>query len=159
MRPSPFFFQQVLDHLLSIALVLFLMGLAVQVYPVAQQLAEVCARVASQSDLRFDVQYHYALTGEWPKDLDTMLRTRLRGIPYQPYAGDEVALEDGAIRILATQGSIRGKVISLRPATMAGNAIGPVAWVVGTGADVAGRAIQGLDHTTVERDLIQDLME
>jgi hypothetical protein len=87
------------------------------------------------------------------------LRTRLRGIPYQPYAGDEVALEDGAIRILATQGSIRGKVISLRPATMAGNAIGPVAWVVGTGADVAGRAIQGLDHTTVERDLIQDLME
>lgn len=162
MRPGSlrtFFFQKTLDHLLAIFLMFILMGVGVQVYPVTNQAAEVCARVASQTDLRIDIQYHYALTGEWPKDLDSLLRTRPKDIPYQPYGEDEVTLENGAIRILATRGSIGGEVISLRPAFWGDNATGPVAWVVGNGADVAGRVVQGPDHTTIGRHLIPNDME
>jgi hypothetical protein len=49
------FFQKVLDHLLSVALIMLLTMLAILSLDVIRPITEVCARVASHSDLRLDI--------------------------------------------------------------------------------------------------------
>ncbi len=149
-----FLFQKMLDHLLAILMIFLLLILAIRFLWDVRQMAEVCARVASQNDLRLDIHYHYALTGEWAGDSVGLLRTRSNEVSYSSYSGDEVSLEKGAIHIRATGGSIAGEIISLRPAVPAGDACGPIGWVVGPGPVEAGRLIQGDDSTTIGKHLI-----
>jgi hypothetical protein len=152
------FFQRILDHLLSIALILLLMVMAIQSFKGGRKITEVIARVASQHNLRVDIHYTFALTGEWPRDSNSLLRTRPMGDPYSSVDGDVVMLEGGSINIRPTTGSIAGETISLRPAVPANNAAGPVSWVVGPGADDPTRLIPGDDATTLDPRWIPDCM-
>jgi hypothetical protein len=144
------FFQKVLDHLLSVALIMLLTMLAILSLDVIRPITEVCARVASHSDLRLDIHYTYALTGEWPRDSSTLLRTRPIAVPYSSFAGDQAMLEDGAINIRPTRGRIAGETISLRPAVQADNVLGPISWVAGSGSADPERLILGDDATTID---------
>lgn len=149
-----FFFQRVLDHIMAFGLMFLLGALAIHSYGKVRLMAEVCARVASQNDLRLDVQYHYALTGEWPEDMDGLLRARSGDVPYVPFEGDWVRLEGGAISIYATQGMISGQTISLRPAFPAGDGGKSLCWVVGPVASDGKRLVLGADATTLAASLI-----
>jgi hypothetical protein len=149
-----FLFQKMLDHLLAFLMIFLLMALAVRCFGSVKSMVEVCARFASQDDLRLDVHYHYALTGEWPGDSVGLMRTRPKDVSYRPYDGDEVSLEDGAIHIRPTRGNIADEIISLRPVVPAGDPCGPIGWVVGEGPVEGGRLIQGNNATTIGRHLI-----
>jgi hypothetical protein len=144
------FFQKVLDHLLSVALIMLLMMLAILSFEGAKIIGELTARVSSQNDLRIDVHYTLALTGEWPKDSNALLRTRPMEVPYSSYSGDELELEGGAIHIRPTKGRLAGETISMHPAVPANNAVGPISWVVGPGGAESEHLVQGDDATTVD---------
>ncbi len=151
---KPFFFQKTLDHLFSLTLIMILLLLALKAYRVTHQMVEVCARVASVDDLRLDVQYHYAQTGLWPKDLQSIIRSRPAEVAYNAFSGDELSVADGTITILPTISSIKGEAVSLHPAVWGGNTTGPISWVVGPGKPENGRIVQGPDFTTVDQGLI-----
>lgn len=148
------FFQKTLDHLFSIALILVLTLLALQSYRVTGDIVQVCASVASVNDLRLDVQYHYALTGEWPKDLESILRSRPAEVAYKAFGENEVSVDDGAIHIKVKGHRLGGETISVHPAVLSDNVTGVVSWVVGPGVPQEGRIIQGPDATTVDSTLI-----
>ncbi len=148
------FFQRSLDHLFALALIMVFTLLALQSYRVTHEIVQVCASVASLDDLRLDVQYHYSLTGEWPEDLNSIIRSRPAEVPYKTFGKDEISVEDGAIRIELKGNSLEGEVISLHPAFLEDNVTGPISWVVGPGVPEKGRHIQGTDSTTVSPDLI-----
>lgn len=143
------FFQKTLDHLLSIFLLFLLMGMASLCLAKARQIAEVCARVASQDSLRVGIHYTYALTGEWSGESSTLFCPGSIEESNNPFLGDEAKLDKGAIHMDFTTGRLAGETVSLRPAVPVDNVVGPISWVVGPGTAVAGRLILGEDTTTI----------
>lgn len=145
--------QKTLDHFLSIVFLMALTVIAVAMYREVILISDVAARVASVGDLKTDVQYHYALHGEWPHSFDNIERSRPDSVEYASFYGDTLKLEDGVVHIETTGKRLSDETISLQPAISSGNPIGPVVWIVGRGLHQDFKAV-GRDKTTVSPEFI-----
>lgn len=143
-------FHKALDHFIALILVLFLIASAVATYQRVHRLARTFSYVSDVYPLKADIHHHYAVTGEWPQDMDALKSSRLLEIKSDVDGNTEQSVEDGAIQIGITTGTMRGQRLSLLPGVPVGSVSGPVSWFVGESQRSAAFSISGRDRTTVD---------
>jgi len=157
MRGSPLqthHLQWSLEVFLCICIIGGLIALAMHAYRKTMQKTAVLAHVASTDTTLLQVRFHYALTGEWPRDEAELTSVIGMTSPVAGYGGSQLRIDHGAVQVPIVSSALIGGNVTLHPAIPASDELGPVHWVAGPDIPDSGRTIIGPDRTTVPIDTL-----
>jgi len=143
------------ELLMVVIIILTLCYIAVPQYRAHIRHAKVVAAASETlSRYRNGMSAHYALYGEWPKDIHAV-QDLLPPLAANEQSGNRIVaadrIIDGAIDIQVNLYSEEGtpSILTIRPATPAEESFGPVRFVVGPWKKLDGWIAAGADHTTI----------
>ncbi|SDU06646.1 type IV pilus assembly protein PilA [Halopseudomonas salegens] len=138
-----------------VAAIGMLMLLTVQSYPVYIKRSEVAEALMMAGTLREDVTSYYVQRQAFPED------NEMAGIPEFDFSSyyriSALIVESGAIHVTlgnSAYESLHGKVLTFRPAVVAGNPASPIAWLCGYDEPVAGMTVFGSNKTDLDRGFL-----
>jgi len=142
-----------LELLLSGAIVCILLAVAAAAYRPYIHKADVIQAIggADFEELKRDVLLFHSIEGTWPRDNAAALQYSWIDA-YGKRRSDAVKnafIADGAIHF-ELKGPLQGRILTARPGCPAGDALGPVIWVVGENAFRGTWALAGENRTTVD---------
>lgn len=144
-----------IELMVVVAIMGILASVAVPAYQVYIQRSEVVEALSMVSTIRENVTSYYV------EDLDFPVDNEAAGLPAPKFLiGNRitgVVVESGAIHV--TMGNkaskpLKGKVLSFRPAVVAGSPMSPIAWLCGYDEPVKGMTAIGKNKTDLDKTFL-----
>lgn len=144
-----------IELMVVVAIIGILASVALPAYQVYVQRSEVVEAMSMASTIRENVTNYYVEQLDFPSDNEEA------GVPRPNYLiGNRitgVVVESGAIHV--TMGNkaskpLKGKVLSFRPAVVAGSPKSPIAWLCGYDEPVTGMQAVGNNKTDLDKEYL-----
>ena len=145
---------KIYEHLLSLAVVLLLMGVAVLMQMEYQQQAVTVQAVGPLNPAKLDDLYCWNLHGIWPPN--TVKAMSGMGV-HDSYLDNRrmlTLIEDGVIHVQFKNGGLSGESISFHPVIPVNDSLGSVHWRAGNSFSDPAYRIQGKDRTSITDSVI-----
>jgi hypothetical protein len=158
-RPHVEFYFAIDDAITTLVVACVVMVLVMSIER-GQKLVETsAAAVEIMVTHRAPISVLYALNGEWPKGLDEVQKEFPidKGWSASPRLKN-LRIEHGAVTV-GLRRPLEGEWLTIRPAVISDDVLGPVRWVAGRNGHRTGWTVAGEDRTTVQDTHIPILLK